>query len=116
MEEPSAPIHAPVPRQATAPNPPMPRPQAPPASPPPRPSAPPAGGLLGGAYRENGADGYGAEPGPAERHPAPADNQQRSEQSLDAVFGRLAGRNRLPDPRDRLRHIPGLGPPAGRSR
>ena len=41
--------------------------------------------------------------------------QQRQARPLDAVFGRL-GNSRPPDPRERLRHIPGLGPPAGRPR
>jgi hypothetical protein len=65
--------------------------------------------LLGGAYRDGGANGSTAE------QPS-ADNQPRVQRSLDAVFSRLGGRERLPDPRERLRHIPGLGPPAGRSR
>jgi hypothetical protein len=97
----------------------------PPASPPPaavphaaaqpRTSAPaPSGGLLGGAYRENG---HGAGPAAVETTQPTAEGQDRGERSLDAVFGRLSGgRSRLPDPRERLRHIPGLGPPAGRPR
>lgn len=113
----------------TPPAPPAPSPaSAQPPAPPPRPSAPPAappvaasagGGLLGGAYRESGTNGHsGASAAPADQPPAPGpDNQQTSERSLDAVFGRLSGgRSRLPDPRERLRHIPGLGPPAGRPR
>jgi hypothetical protein len=65
------------------------------------------GGLLGGAYRGNGVNGHGAGSG------APA----RTDRALDAVFGRLAGgRGSLPDPRDRLRHIPVFRPPNGRSR
>ena len=49
--------------------------------------------------------------------PKPGDSQATQSRPLDAVFGRLAGGNaRPPDPRERLRHIPGLGPPAGRSR
>jgi hypothetical protein len=78
---------------------------APPAPPPAsRPST--GGSLLGGAYQEDGA---GASTPPAETQP-------RGERPLDAVFGRLAGRNSLPDPRDRLRHNPDLGPPSGRQR
>jgi hypothetical protein len=95
---------APVLSQAAAPS----APQAPPAA------APAAvSGLLGGAYRENGANSDNEVPAAPEK---PSDNAPRSERSLDAVFGRLGGGNRLPDPRDRLRHIPGLGPPAGRPR
>lgn len=89
---------------------------APPAAAPPRPAAAPAGGLLGGAYRENGTNGHSVAPAAAEA-PEPAEGPVRNERSLDAVFGRLSGgRGRLPDPRERLRHIPGLGPPAGRPR
>jgi hypothetical protein len=80
------------------------------------PPAQPGGGLLGGAYRDETANGHAEQPAAA---PAPEPQQlqqQQNERSLDAVFGRLSGRNRLPDPRDRLRHIPGLGPPAGRPR
>jgi hypothetical protein len=85
-----------------------PRTIAPPAS---RPTA--DASLLGGAYREDAATGQGAEPsGPAEQTVP----QQRGDRSLDAVFGRLAGRDRLPDPRDRGRYSPGLGPPSGRPR
>jgi hypothetical protein len=81
-----------------------------------QPIAPPAvvpgpessGRLLGGAYRE---DGNG--PGPSA---SPAGSRQPGESSLDSVFSRLAGgRGRLPDPRDRLRHTPGVGP-SGRPR
>lgn len=90
---------------------PAPRPTAAPPSSPPQPAAasmPPGNGhLLGGVYRANGSAA-----GPAPHSNGTAESQRR-EQSLDAVFGRLAGRGRLPDPRDRLRH--GLGP-AGRSR
>lgn len=91
---------------------------APPTSyeaPPPRPAAPPPSrSLLGGAYRENDVNGHGAA---ALEEPAATATAQSTTRSLDAVFGRLSGgRDRLPDPRERLRHIPGLGPPAGRSR
>ena len=89
---------------------------APPAAPPP-PAPTAGGGLLGGAYRESGPNGHVAQAGAPEPPSAPLDTAQRDERSLDAVFGRLSGgRSRLPDPRERLRHIPGLGPPAGRSR
>lgn len=111
---------APAPTHPTAP--PQPSAQAPvhqtaPPAPPASPLAQPASGLLGGAYKEGGSNGHGdaAAAAPAEPTVSPP-AQQRGERSLDAVFGRLAGRNRLPDPRDRLRHIPGLGPPAGRPR
>lgn len=72
------------------------------------------GGLLGGAYRDNETGGHGPSVAPAHQSSAPESQQQGSERSLDAVFGRLSGR--LPDPRDRLRHHPGLGPPADRQR
>jgi hypothetical protein len=105
-------FQTPAPRQA-----PVPPPHAPPAAPVPPPAAPaPGGGLLGGGYRENETKGGAASsgmPGPASPS---GDNPPRSGRSLDAVFGRLSGGNRLPDPRDRLRHIPGLGPPTGRPR
>jgi len=75
----------------------------------------PSSGLLGGAYRDDGQEIGSAAGGPAS--PPVSEGQERSERSLDAVFGRLSGgRNRLPDPRERVRHIPGLGPPTGRSR
>jgi hypothetical protein len=69
--------------------------------------------LLGGAYRDEGVNGHGGQPvAPDSAAAAP-----RNEHSLDAVFGRLAaGRHRAADPRERLRHIPGLGPPTNRSR
>jgi hypothetical protein len=112
------PLQTPAPRQAAAPtpvSPPQPSPPAPMAPPQPT-SAPAARGLLGGAYRENGADGQNTEPAAAAQPNSP-EAQQRTFRSLDAVFGRLAGtRERLPDPRERLRHVPGLGPPAGRPR
>jgi hypothetical protein len=70
---------------------------------------------LGGAYRQDGFDDHGADSAAAD--PQTADSQQHSEASLDAVFGRLSGaRQRLPDPRDRMRHIPGFNPPPNRSR
>jgi hypothetical protein len=62
-------------------------------------------GLLGGAYRPNGAHG-----------PSSGDPAKHQVRPLDAVFSRLAGRARLPDPHDRLRRLPGLGPPGSRSR
>jgi hypothetical protein len=104
-----------TPGYAAPPAPPPAEPAAAPAPPAPPPPPQPAAGLLGGAYRESETNGHAAGTAPPAQ-PAPAEPQQRGERSLDAVFGRLAGRNRLPDPRDRLRHIPGLGPPAGRSR
>ncbi len=55
--------------------------------------------------------------GAAEDTAKSTDSQSQQSRPLDAVFGRLAGGNtRPPDPRERLRHIPGLGPPAGRPR
>ena len=72
-----------------------------------------SGGLLGGAYQEEGA---GAQTAGAGASTPPVEPQPRGERPLDAVFGRLAGRNNLPDPRDRLRHNPDLGPPPGRPR
>jgi hypothetical protein len=73
------------------------------------------GGLLGGAYRQNGFNGHGADAGVADQ--SAADSEQRSEGSLDAVFGRLSGvRDRVPDPRDRIRPIPGFNPPPNRPR
>jgi hypothetical protein len=83
-----------------------------PPSPQPHPEPDPAAGdgLLGGAYRDSG------ENIPVSDRP-PTSIEPSDQRSLDAVFSRLAGtRERLPDPRDRLRHIPGLGPPAGRPR
>jgi hypothetical protein len=80
---------------------------APVRSPVAEPPAPARGGrLLGGAYRENGAGDAGSA----------QDRQTRDGRSLDAVFSRLANRRPAPDPRDRVRHIPGFGPPAARSR
>lgn len=73
------------------------------------------GGLLGGAYRENETARHGGPSvAPALQSPAPGSQRPGNERSLDAVFGRLSGR--LPDPRDRLRHSPGLAPPAERQR
>jgi hypothetical protein len=128
--QPPAPPPPPVYR-VSAPSPPISRPALPmtpvpvPAPPPISTPAPPMTGttpmpaasagspLLGGAYRGNDPADAPVEPGPL----PPEQPQQTNEGSLDAVFGRLAGgRNRLPDPRERLRHIPGLGPPAGRPR
>jgi len=107
-------VQSPAPRQPPV----APVPAAPPVRP--APARPPAaaggGGLLGGAYRENGLNGHGAE-APARPPPAAENPQQHSARALDAVFGRLAGsRAPLPDPRDRLRHIPGFNPPGNRSR
>jgi hypothetical protein len=132
----AATIAAPIPTPPPPPRQPPPPPPAPPvttAAPvtprPVPPAAPPiaapvaarpavpanGGGLLGGAYRQNGFNGHGTESGAAD-HPA-VDGQQRNEVSLDAVFGRLSGaRERLPDPRDRMRHIRGLNPPPNRPR
>ena len=117
-EEPMVPppiIQTPAPRLAAAP-----LPLAPPETPPrPAVSAPAngGGGLLGGAYRENGSNGHAADNAAAAPPPLSPDSQRRNEGSLDAVFGRLAGgRSPLPEPRERLRHIPGFGPPAGRPR
>jgi hypothetical protein len=54
-----------------------------------------------------------AEPAPA----APATPEGHPARPLDSVFDRLAGdRATPPDPRDRLRHIPRLGPTSDRSR
>jgi hypothetical protein len=118
-EEPVVPaplIQTPAPRQGAAPVPPPPLLASP--APPPQPTAAPSGGgLLGGAYRENELNGHGAEATATQQPRSSIETQQRNERSLDAVFGRLAGAsNRTPDPRDRLRHVPGLGPSAGRSR
>jgi hypothetical protein len=137
-EEPVVPppiIQTPAPRQAVAPAVPVPilaaspsapaavtaapvtpRPAAPPSTAAARPAAPSnGGGLLGGAYRQNGFNGHEADAGAVEQ--PTTDSQQRGEASLDAVFGRLSGaRQRLPDPRDRMRHIPGFNPPSNRPR
>ena len=74
------------------------------------------GGLLGGAYRADSENGLGS--GSGEQHQSPPqDIEPRNDRALDAVFGRLAEvRSRLPDPRERLRHTPSAGPPAGRQR
>jgi len=72
---------------------------------------------LGGAYRESDPNGHGSPPAASPEAPSSLDSTQRNERTLDAVFGRLAGgRGRVPDPRDRMRHIPGFNPPAGRPR
>jgi hypothetical protein len=79
---------------------------------PPRPVPDPVAGdgSLGGTYRDSGENVSVPDQPPPQTEPG-------NQRSLDAVFNRLAGtRERLPDPRDRLRHIPGLGPPAGRPR
>jgi hypothetical protein len=76
------------------------------APPPPPPAIP--SGLLGGAYRENGAEM------PAE---LASDDRAERGRSLDSVFSRLnGGRARVPHPRDRMSRIPGLGPTTGRPR
>ncbi|HTW54679.1 MAG TPA: hypothetical protein VME45_22510 [Stellaceae bacterium] len=111
-------ISAPPP-PAASPMPAAPLPAAP--SPTPAPQMPssesapaPTGGLLGGAYRD---DDQKVGPVATEAPPPASEGQERNERSLDAVFGRLSGgRSRLPDPRERARHSPGLTPPAGRSR
>jgi hypothetical protein len=50
--------------------------------------------------------------------PAPSgEAEPQGDRPLNQVFDRLGpNQGRLPDPRDRLRNIPGLGPPRGRSR
>ena len=81
----------------------------------PAPAAPPsaeptvAARLFGGTARDSAA---------ANREAAESKNTEPQQpRSLDAVFGRLAGGNTRPaDPRERLRHIPGLNPPPERSR
>ena len=81
----------------------------------PAPAAPPsaeptvAARLFGGTARDSAA---------ADREAAASKNTEPQQpRSLDAVFGRLAGGNTRPaDPRERLRHIPGLNPPPERSR
>jgi hypothetical protein len=96
--------------QAPAPVPP-PAPAAPPPAPvlatvPPPPATP--SGLLGGAYRETG-DETPATP--------PPDTPEARGRALDSVFSRLnGGRARVPHPRDRMSHVPGLGPTTGRPR
>ncbi|HVH81304.1 MAG TPA: hypothetical protein VM782_18030 [Stellaceae bacterium] len=90
-------------------------PVPPPAPPPPGPTpAGTGGGLLGGAYREQDANGQVTGSAGADQS---AGDRERHARSLDAVFGRLAGaQNRLPDPRQHLRHIPGVGSTTNRSR
>jgi hypothetical protein len=79
---------------------------APEPEPAPRPAGPNRSGLLGGTYRQDEFNGDTT----AANQPA-VSGQQRSEGSLDAVFGRLSeARNRLPDPRDRMRPVSGLNP------
>ena len=72
-----------------------------------RPTVHAGGDPLGGSSREAGEGGQDAA--------SSSEPQQRQARPLDAVFGRL-GNSRPPDPRERLRHIPGLSPPTGRSR
>jgi hypothetical protein len=87
-----------------------------PLSPAPQPAAVPnRGGLLGGTYRQNEFNDHNGDTAAADQ-PA-AGSRQRGEGSLDAVFGRLSeARNRLPDPRDRMRPVSGLNSPANRQR
>jgi hypothetical protein len=106
-----------APRQ---PAPPLPTPSSNPPSPP-TPSQPSAaaqtaaGGLLGGAYRESGSEGRAAPQASGLQNSEEPRKQEA--RPLDAVFGRLGGGNvRPPDPRERLRHIPGLGASTNRSR
>lgn len=68
------------------------------------PSRPPAGGDRAGLFRGEYRD--------REREARPESRgNDRQGRSLDAVFSRLAGaRDRLPDPRERARTTPGLGP------
>jgi hypothetical protein len=90
---------------------------APSMQPPPQPAGPAAGGLLGGSYRQNGSDAHPAATDAMASPLSSPESQQRTQRSLDAVFGRLAdARSRLPDPRERLRHVPGMSPPSGRPR
>jgi hypothetical protein len=87
-------------------------PPAPPPVTPPSPAPRPASGLLGGAFREGDS-----EPAPPPAAEAPDAPDAPSGRPLASVFNRLAsGQPGAPDPRDRLRHIPGLGPTSGRSR
>jgi hypothetical protein len=67
-----------------------------------RPAGGERAGLFGGEYRER----------EREREERPGSRAgDRHDRSLDAVFSRLAGaRDRLPDPRERARTTPGLGP------
>ncbi|HZK89464.1 MAG TPA: hypothetical protein VFC56_04885 [Stellaceae bacterium] len=84
------------------------------ATPPAPPGAP---GLLGGAYREGGQPAAGETGSTAEPPAGSADSRQGNERSLDVVFGRLSdARDRLPDPRERPRQIPGSRRPGDRSR
>jgi hypothetical protein len=75
------------------------------------PARPPASGdrrgLFSGEYRE----------GEGELRPA-GRGADRQDRSLEAVFSRLSGggHDRLPDPRERARTTPGLGPVFGRLR
>jgi hypothetical protein len=50
--------------------------------------------------------------------PAPSgEAEPQGDRPLNQVFDRLGpSQSRLPDPRDRMRNIPPLGPPRGRSR
>jgi hypothetical protein len=108
----AAPAQAPAPAAAPAS---APSPMVAPAPAASRPAPPNGGGLLGGAYRENGSNGHGADAAAAEQQAT--DSQQRGERSLDAVFGRLSGaRNRSPDPPDQTRHFLGFNSPPNRSR
>jgi hypothetical protein len=77
-----------------------------PVAPPPAPAA--SGSGPAGETRENSA--------PAPVSP-PETGGEGTARPLTSVFNRLAGsQSDQPDPRDRLRHIPGLGPTNDRSR
>jgi len=96
------------PEEARAP--PVVAPAPPPTPAPPLATPAAAGSPLGGTHRE--PVGNPTTP-PA---PAASDGQQGAH-SLASVFSRLSGgRATTPDPRDRMRHIPGLGPTTGRPR
>jgi len=58
-----------------------------------------------------------APPPPPAPPPQTVDEQEPPARSLDSVFNRLSsGSSRASDPRERIKHIPGLGPTSGRSR
>jgi hypothetical protein len=108
-----APRQEPPPAAAAA----LPTEPVPPVQPLPQPAAPAGSGLLGGTYRQNGSGGNPAAPDATASPSSSPEGQQRTQRSLDAVFGRLAdARSRLPDPRERLRHVPGMSPPSDRPR
>jgi len=110
-------IQVPAPRQEPPPAAAAPPPEPAPPIQPPQPAAPAGSGLLGGTYRQNGSSGHLAAPDATASPFSSPESQQRTQRSLDAVFGRLAdARSRLPDPRERLRHVPGISPPSDRPR